>query len=404
MNLFSRSGGENLYLVFDVGSSSVGGALCSRGADGTPKIITSVREPIVLEEGLEGEKLLANTAKCLESVAAQIAKSGSPKRIFLVLSSPWYSSQTRIIKLRKEFPFTFNASLADELIKKETELFKQEHFHPNQGTNLAVRLLELKNIRITLNGYETATPLNQKATELEMAIFVSMSGEETIKKFEEAVHQHFGVRNLEFCSFALASFTVVRDLHKKSDSFLLVDIGGEMTDVSMVKKNMLYESISFPLGRNYLIRGAASLLSCSLFEAESCISLFKDGHTAEETKKKIEPIITKVRVTWLQNFQKALADLSNDISVPSTIYLSVDDDLEGFFTETIKSEQFSQHTLTESKFDIIPLNTEFFHGFASFGNDTPRDSFLISNAIYVNHLLNKASSTELDKVSLQGKI
>src|SRR6185436_14008131 len=109
MNLFSRGGRENLYVVFDVGSSSVGGALCRAGADGTPKIIAAVREPILLEEGLEGERLLANTAKSLEDVAAKISAHGSPRPNFLVPPSTLYNSQTRIIRLRKEFPFVFTA-------------------------------------------------------------------------------------------------------------------------------------------------------------------------------------------------------------------------------------------------------------------------------------------------------
>jgi len=65
----------------------------------------------------------------------------------------------------------------------------------------------------------------------------------------------------------LSSFTVVRDMHIQKENFLLLDIGGEVTNISMVKKNILRESISFPLGCNFLPRGVASNLKCSLNEA-----------------------------------------------------------------------------------------------------------------------------------------
>jgi cell division ATPase FtsA len=93
-----------------------------------------------------------------------------------------------------------------------------------------------------LNGYETPKPLNQKAKELTMAIFVSVSGEQVLKKIENTIAKHFYFRQIKFSSFAMASFAVVRDMHAQ-ENFLLINVGGEVTDISMVKKNTLQESI-----------------------------------------------------------------------------------------------------------------------------------------------------------------
>ena len=61
--------------------------------------------------------------------------------------------------------------------------------------------------------------------------------------------------------------------------------------------------------------------------------------------------------------------------------------LEPFFAEIIKTEQFNQYTLTESKFQIIFLNTEALHAVALFENTTIRDTFLIIDAVYINRFL-----------------
>ena len=68
----------------------------------------------------------------------------------------------------------------------------------------------------------------------------------------------------------------------------------------------------------------------------------------------------------------------------------VDKEIAGFFSETIKSEQFSQYTLTESKFKIILLSAEVFHGLAQFEENVTRDTFLIIDSIYINRFLAKA--------------
>lgn len=380
-----------LVLVFDIGSSSVGGALFLMRDTGIPKIIFSVREPIILEENLNVNRFLALAIKSLKIVTSRIysAKLGAPKEIFCVLSSPWYVSQTRIIKLEKNAPFIFNSKLADSLIQKEIVLFEEDNLAEYVKTKNPIRLIEIKNIKIMLNGYETSIPLNQKVQELEMTIFISMSPEQVLGKIEKTIQELFHFREIKFSSSVMTSFAVVRDMNTHNENFLLINIGGEVTNISMVKKNILRESISFPLGFNFLIRGVASFLSCSLSEAKSYLSLLKNEHASASLAKKLEVILGKLKLEWLTKFQASLANLSNDISIPATIYIAVDRDLANFFSEVIKSEQFNQYTLAESKFKVIFLSVEVLHGLAEFEENIIRDAFLLLDSIYINRFLNK---------------
>jgi len=390
MGIFSNKQTKNeLILVFNIGSFSVDGALFEAQSSGIPKIIFSTEELIKIEEKVEIDHFLSATLKSLEIVANKIYRSGLgvPSQIFCVLSSPWYVSQTRIINFKKNAPFIFTHKLADELVKKEVKLFEEEHVIKYSDSSNKIRVIELKNIKTILNGYETPEPLNQKTKELEMTIFISMSGEQVLKKIEDTIGKYFHSKQITFSSFVLSFFTVVRDMYLKQENFLLVDIGGEMTDISMVKKNTLRESISFPLGRNFLTRGVALDLGCTLSEADSFISLLKDGHAEESVTKKLTLIMNKLRIEWLKKFQESLANLSNDISIPSTIYIVIDKDLVDFFSETIKTEQFSQYTLTESKFEVVFLNTELFQKIVISEKNVFYGPFLVIDSIYINHFL-----------------
>lgn len=380
-----------MVLVFNIGSSSVGGALFWAQSSGIPKIIFSVREQVIIEEKIDIDRFLLLTTQALEIVVNKIYKAGlgAPSKIFCVLSSPWHVSQTRIISLKKNTPFVFSTKLADDLIQKEIKLFEEERLAKFMSVGNSVRTIELKNIQTMLNGYETAQPLDKKAEELEMTIFISMSGEQVLKKIENTIGKHFHLSPIKFSSFMLASFTVVRDMYLKQENFLLVDIGGEVTDISMTKKNVLRESTSFPLGRNFLTRRVAFGLGCTLDEASSLISLFKDGHAEESTAKKLASMMDGLRAEWLKQFQESLANLSHDISIPATIYIAIDKDLADFFSDTIKTEQFNQYTLTESKFEVIFLSTELLHGIAAFEESVIREPFLIIDSIYINRFLIK---------------
>lgn len=390
MGIFSKPKEEKeLALVFDIGSSSVGGAVFEIQKGGIPKIILSIREPITLEEKIDTNRFLFLTIKSLEVVASRICLMGigKPSKIFCVLSSPWYASQTRIIKLEKNTPFVFTSKLADDLIKKEVGLFEEEHLAKFSDTDNKIRIIEFKSMKTMLNGYETPNPFEKKAKKIEMTVFISMSGEKVLKKIEETIFRHFHSVEIKFSSFVMASFAVARDMFIKQEDFLLVDIGGEITDIAMIKKNILGDSISYPLGPNFIIRKVADSLKCSLSEAKSLVSLYKDGHATESTEKKLEPVISKLETEWLKGFQESLVNLSDDISVPATIFITVDQDLADFFSKIIKTEQFNQYTLTESEFHIIFLGTQTLHGITAFNDNINRDPFLIIESIYINRFI-----------------
>ncbi|MBP6060875.1 MAG: hypothetical protein KA515_02665 [Candidatus Pacebacteria bacterium] len=385
---FSKEKGE-LVLVFDIRSSSVGGALVKVQKSGIPNVIFSVRELIVQEEKMDIDRFLSNTMKSLDLVVKKIFKAGLgvPTNIHCVLSSPWHVSQSRTISVKKEKPFVFSLSLADELIKQEMIKFKEEHLEQYAVAKEKIRLIELQNIKTRLNGYETHNPLSQKVEEIEMTLFISMSPEQVLSNIENIIKKYIHFESIKFSSFTMASFATMSSIFPDQSNFLLIDVGGEVTDISMVKKNIIGESISFPAGRNFLIRGIASALSCTQNEAESYASLINAEHAEIPTEKKLNDIVNTLRKEWLTKFQESLANLSRDISVPFIIYLSADADFLHFFGQTIEAEQFNQYTLTESKFKITFLDTETLHGVALFEKDIARDPFIMIDTAFINHFL-----------------
>jgi len=384
MGFFSKTKKKDrLVMVFDLSSSSVGGAIFVMQDSDVPKILFTIREPIFVEKELDIENFFDLTIKTMRVVVAKmcVAGLGKPDKIFCVLSSPWYHSIMRDITLQKETPFVFNTKLADELTKKEVDLFLESYRLNNKDTGSKEIPIEMKTMSVSLNGYEVNDPYNKKASSLDISLFISISEESFIHKVEEAIMSHFHFESIKYSSFLMASFVVARDMFINQDKFLLINIGGEITDISMIKKNVIRDSVSFPMGYNFMIRGLAKDLNMSIEEARSFLSLYKDNHGSDSTNKSLENSIETLKNTWLNN-------LSHDISIPATIFITIDQDLFDFFSEIIKAEQLNQYTLTESKFRIIFLGTEALHGIASFENEKiKRDSLLIMESIYINHFL-----------------
>lgn len=385
----SKTGRDELIAVFDIGSASISGALFFVQKSGVPKIVFSVREKITLQHQINSKNLLIEMRKALNGVARQMAISnfGAPKKVFCVLSSMWYVSHNRVIKMKKNTPFIFTDKLANSLIEKELKLFREDHLGQYTKNGGQIRVIELKNIRTMLNGYEVSNPYKQKASELEMALFISMAEEEVLSSIENVIAQHFHIDDIKFTSFLMASFTVVRDMHPHQEDFILVDIGGEITDIAIIKNNVLIGSASYPLGSNFIARDMASVLGSNLEEAKTFFSLYKDGHAEEKIHQRFDPIVNSSKTRWLEKFQVSLDTLSNDISIPSTIYFTTDKEFADFFIDVMQNEQFNQYILTSSKFEIKLINNSILHKVAVFEKNVIRDIFLIMDAIYINRFL-----------------
>ncbi len=389
MGFFSKKTKEELVLVFDIGSSSVGACFFMMREDKAPEIIYSTRESIVVLEDLKVDDFLELTLKALKIIVARICSKaiGKPNRVFCVLSSPWYHSQTRIIKYSKETPFAFNSKFADSLIEKEVENLMKD-FNQEHKENYTILPIEMKTMSVSLNGYEIPNPENKKALNAEISTFFSLSEKFFLDKVEEIIKKHFYIENIKFSSFLVNTFTVARDMFINYDKFLLINIGGEITEMSLIKKSLIKDTMSFPAGCNFMIRGLAKDLNIGIEEAKTYLSLYKNDHISSNFNSKLEEVIVKYKKEWLKYFQESLNNLSTDISLPSVVFITVDQDLASFFSEIIKGDQLNQYSLTDSKFKIIFLSTEALHGIVTFrDNNIKKDSLLIIESMYINRFL-----------------
>jgi hypothetical protein len=214
-----------------------------------------------------------------------------------------------------------------------------------------------------------------------------MSEKEFLNKIEDIVGQHFHIKKINFSSLPINTFSLVRDIFTNKDNFLLLDIGGEVTDIHMVNKDILTDSISFPLGFNYFFRLITEELNCSLDEAKSYLSLYKDKHMSESMGKNFEQTIDKLKRDWIYKFEESILGITNNLQIPTNIFITVDNNLSDFFGEIVKSEKFNKDIFKENKFEVISMDTKKLHGLASFSENIVRDPLLTIESIYINRFL-----------------
>ncbi len=322
-----------------------------------PKVIFSAREPIAREEKSDPERFLFLTLRALRAALEELfaKRLPAPEKIICLLSSPWNVSEIRKIRMSKNAPFTFTAKLADELLRREAAVFQEELEDGYDG--IRMEPIELKTIKSSLNGYPTASPFGQRIRELELSILITLAPAEALEKLRNAIAGYFHNMELRFLSSSFASFSAARDLFPE-DSFLLVEAGGEITDLSLVKKGELAGILSFPLGANLLPRIAAGLTGSGLSGAVSSLSAHSRGQAERSLGSKLAKASSEASRKWLGEFERSLSEISADVALPSSVVLSADQEYADFFRDAIGEEQSHQYDWTESKFRTVFLRKD----------------------------------------------
>jgi len=379
---------EKTVAIFDIGSGSIGGAIVRIPieGEGIPSIIKSTRTEIAYsKDKLSSAIFTKSMLKAFSSTVSSLyhTKSGAPNKVICVLASPWYSSETRIVKIKKESPFIFTKKLAEELLKKETDNIELDHKKENKTLYNELEIMDQHIMSVSLNGYKVEEPLGMKTKSVEMNMIVSYSQKFFLDKIRKVISETFHHTPVSFSSFILASYFAVRDKYISPDSYLLVDVGGEMTEVGIVSKGILKASLSFPFGKKTFFKYMYTKLEIELRDAQELFDLYSEGHLTPGKRKKVEELLKSIEGSWGESLRQSIANLPHILALPSTIFLTADSDLIKWFTQVINNEKFIQSMTIEHKCTVVPLTGAEFIKMCKIQEGVEYDPFLMIEAISI---------------------
>jgi hypothetical protein len=178
-----------------------------------------------------------------------------------------------------------------------------------------------------------------------------MMSKNVMEKVREVLEKVFHADTIAFHSFALASFLTIRDLFYNDDNFILVDISGEISDVSIVYNDILYETVSFPLGRNSVVRELQKEEKMLPEEAHSALRLSAEGALAPPAAG----AVTRIEKKWLDALKEALRSLGGDLPLPQKMFVTADRDVSSWFERTLKKGDFSEVAYAAQPFSPVFL-------------------------------------------------
>ncbi|MBI3634253.1 MAG: cell division FtsA domain-containing protein [Candidatus Yonathbacteria bacterium] len=378
---------EEVALILDIGSASVGAALTRIEENKPPHIFFTVRENIPFQGALSSARFLAGVNHALVQVfkKIQIAKKGDihPARVFCTFSSPWFLLKIRHLQITKMEQFEVTEELMNSLLNEDIQHLKEEM----KGTLPLqdIEIIEKKIIQTKLNGYHIQNPYGKKTSNIEIVATVSLSSRRAQSSIRGTLNNFFHIPDFHPGVFPLTAFSALRDMYPYRQDFIFVDITGEATDVSLVQSDLLMGTTSFPYGSNFFIREISIGQKTPQEEAITLFSMYLRGELEEKRHTQVENIIKRSRVEWGRHFRKTLSSLAKIGKFSPALFFTTDAEVAQLF-ETLMKEASLELFMGEGP-DVVYLDTKTMANFISFESGVVRDPFLAIEALFAKKII-----------------
>lgn len=384
MGLFFKSNKkkDRVVVILDVGSGSVGGACAVIPKDfeeNIPTILKSVRFEI--KQNLTHDKNLfekeaINTIKKVAQALYQ-SRIGKIDEVVCVITSPWCNSETKRVSLSNKKPFVLTKKILDELVTKETFEINQ-NFKKEKGES--AELIEKLVTEVFVDDRSEVDPIGQKCQFLDLNLSYSYSSRSFIDKTREALSGIFSCPSINFSSFPILTYLMIRENFAGEETHLLLDIGSEVTDLSVINNGVFKQKYSFPFGKRTIFKHLALSLKIEDRDAVEIFKLYYHNELSASVKEKVKLVFNSIEKFWSEELKLCLNSIPKKHELPKVMFLTIDNDMRNWFFEVFKNTEFTNNITLHNKFRVIILDENEMIEMCAYQEGT-HDPFLMIEAI-----------------------
>ena len=392
---FFRKKEDELSILLDIGNGSINGAIVLFTKNKIPRFIFTGEVPFSIPLQPSAPELSAEMKILLNKILDYLIKNGLSKmtfakkieKVLVTFSSPWFALKTKHINLVQQNYFLITKDFLDDIIEKEKKVF-EKLLSGEDSPNKSFEIVEKSIVHTKINGYEMSNSLGRKTKNFDAYLCLSVVGKSSIDIVHNAIlkNSHIPADMVSIHTFPVVSFIVVRDIFSANSDFIIMDITGEVTDLTLVEDNVVIKSISMPSGRNFIIRQIAKKLDLSAEIAESNFHLYAEGKLDEKTKIQIQTILLDVEKEWSIYLESAIQEFSSQKNIPSTVYLTVDSDVAPIYKDFLSLVKTDSTAEFRKNMNLIHINKETLSHFYETQTEVEVNEFMAILAVFYNKL------------------
>lgn len=393
-SLFGRTKTQKVIGLVEIGTGCISATLTRLDTKGPPHILSYARVELPLRANRTPKEIIADILKELPEVVRGLQKKAAlytedahvvPQRIeqlAVILSAPWSDVRLRTLRLSRTEPFLMHEKVVERMLSDEIRAAAKN----GAPSNI---LIERTVVGIVLNGYPVQMLPRTKVTSAEVSLLTSYAEPEFLSKVTSVLEEAAPGIPRTFHSSTFASYLGLASAFPTEESALFVHVGGEITEVVVIKEGMLQSVGSFPQGYNLVLR-TLQAASIPPHEAESAMKLSLAD--TSRMKATLAKTLSAASLDWRKLLRETLIELVPGGAVPQKVFLAVSGSAAPWFRETIEAESFLS-VASASAPTVILLTPKEFVKRAVVANELP-DAIALLTALFADQRFDQGASID----------
>ncbi len=369
----SSSDAPNTALVIDIGSGSVGAAICICDSHTkTTDIVWSIREYLPIKDITSTEQPLQEIITSVITIFLQIGNTGikalhkkDPSKkiqaINVSVSAPWAYTVTGSINFTDEHPFEVTQELVDELTKTAKE---QAFTNALANTIIEENDLEIVHsdtVALTVNGYPVPNIIEATVRNISLSHLITVMNKKIATVIRDSAEKVLPEVPLIINSYMSSYYQALSQQQFQITEVCLIHITAEATEVTIVRDNILTHVTHIAFGTMSIAREIALALNIPKDEAYTYLTKNAPSTEKQLTESKQDEL-SKIFHSYEQKVQTLLTQTGDNLAIPKSIFLHTPDSTYTFFKSHIAKAakkttgiEHILHPVNHTIFGDIPL-------------------------------------------------
>lgn len=306
-------------LVLDIRSSSVAGAIVEFSKNKPPLISQTHREHYYFESAVEPEEFFKRSETALKKVLDVLIHKHNHQTpvasVEIFFGAPWYQASIANVKIEQTKPTECTDEFIDAIIKKDT----------SYNAEADVRV-EKELIATLLNGYKVEQPIGKQATHFDFSFFTSVIAKEAHADFITIVRKYVRTQFVHTHTHPYAMLRVLDNALHAPRHYAIMDISGEMIELSIIKDDHFKKIISIPYGSHHFVRAYARLLSIDMPTALMKLNNAVHDAADEKVRTTQQSFLKDIHADMTAAVQKVFNAHSIEL-LPNVIFVAGDEEV-----------------------------------------------------------------------------
>lgn len=318
------------FLVLDLGSTSLKAAVFSPEENRTQlKLLSYARLPTPVGAFREGLLLdVEAAASALKEVIAEaLFNCGEQPQLTVIgLSGSAVKEFYTAVRLTREVAET---PLAEKELKETVQKVKEASFIEIEkgltevfgSTDLEAEVVNTRLASFKVDGYPLKEPFGFTGKVLEITINCTVSPANNLEALRTVLNR-LKINNYRLAGNLSALASLLVSYQSPEINALLIDIGGQKTDVGVVFGGVLIGSRTVGLGSDHWTRLICDRLHLTVEEAEKRKNAYISRSPGGSNDPEIGQTLQDFLGLWLSGLEVALADFSGVKTFPGKVFLA----------------------------------------------------------------------------------